>query len=249
MKNKLFKIFACFLTLTFVATPTSATLITDSDTVIVGDKEWAQVDLFYGLSWLEINDVCPFGNCGSGILNGYDMNGWTWATASQVGDLLFAIISGHPGGLANYSSGLRVIDISDIDNENMTASKYFDTFPSNNNANYDGSWNVYPFFESQNIVISGTNGFTLVKESSLLETSDFDSGNFNLYPNPAKNNLTINSNKEPLTQIEIFNVLGQKVLNYNVSSTLSENINISSLNSGMYLVKINNLTTKRLIVK
>ena len=105
MKNKLFKIFACFLTLTFVATPTSATLITDSDTVIVGDKEWAQVDLFYGLSWLEINDVCPFGNCGSGILNGYDMNGWTWATASQVGDLLFAIISGHPGGLANYSSG------------------------------------------------------------------------------------------------------------------------------------------------
>jgi choice-of-anchor B domain-containing protein len=151
--------------------------------------------------------------------------------------------------LANYSSGLRVIDISDIDNENMTASKYFDTFPSNNSANYDGSWNVYPFFESQNIVISGTNGFTLVKESSLLETSDFESGNFNLYPNPAKNNLAINSNKEPLTQIEIFNVLGQKVLIYNASSTLSENINISSLNSGMYLVKINNLTTKRLIVK
>ena len=105
MKNKLFKILVCVLTLTFVATPTSATLITDSDTVIVGDKEWAQVDLFYGLSWLEINGVCPSGNCGSGILNGYDMTGWTWATASQVGDFLFEPY-GVPPGSTSYDGSL-----------------------------------------------------------------------------------------------------------------------------------------------
>jgi hypothetical protein len=74
----------------------------------------------------------------------------------------------------------------------MTASSYFDTYPSNNNANYDGSWNVYPFFESGNIVISGTNGFTLVRDNSSLGNSDADLENFNLYPNPAKNKLTIN---------------------------------------------------------
>jgi len=150
--------------------------------------------------------------------------------------------------LANYSSGLRVVDISDIENGNMTASSYFDTYPSNNNANYDGSWNVYPFFESGNIVISGTNGFTLVRDNSSLGNSDADLENFNLYPNPAKNKLTINSKKEPLKQIEVFNVLGQRIINLNFSSSLSENIDISSLNTGMYLVKINNLTTKRLIV-
>jgi hypothetical protein len=105
MKNKLFKIFACFLTLTFVATPTSATLITDSNTVIVGDKEWAQVDLFYGLSWNEINGVCPNGICGSGILNSYDMTGWTWATASQVGDFLFEPF-GVPPGSSSYDGSL-----------------------------------------------------------------------------------------------------------------------------------------------
>ncbi len=151
--------------------------------------------------------------------------------------------------LANYSSGLRVIDISDIENGVMTPEGYFDSYPSNNSANYAGSWNVYPYFESKNIVISGTNGFTLVKDNSTLGTSDFESENFNLYPNPANNKLTVNSKIDPINQIEIFNVLGQRVINLNFSSTLSENINISSLNSGMYLVKINNLTTKRLIVK
>ena len=151
--------------------------------------------------------------------------------------------------LANYSSGLRVVDISDIENGNMTASSYFDTYPSNNNANYEGSWNVYPFFESGNIVISGTNGFTLVRNNSSLGNSDADLENFNLYPNPAKNKLKVNSKNEPLKQIEVFNVLGQRILNLNFSSSLSENIDISTLNTGMYLVKINNLTTKRLIVK
>ena len=151
--------------------------------------------------------------------------------------------------LANYSSGLRVVDISDIENGNMTASSYFDTYPSNNNANYEGSWNVYPFFESGNIVISGTNGFTLVRNNSSLGNSDADLENFNLYPNPAKNKLKVNSKNEPLKQIEVFNVLGQRIINLNFSSSLSENIDISSLNTGMYLVKINNLTTKRLIVK
>jgi len=150
--------------------------------------------------------------------------------------------------LANYSSGLRVVDISDIENGNMTASSYFDSYPSNNNANYDGSWNVYPFFESGNIVISGTNGFTLVRDNSSLDSSDTELENFNLYPNPAKNKLTINSKNDPLKQIEVFNVLGQRIINLNFSSSLSENIDISILNTGMYLVKINNLTTKRLIV-
>jgi choice-of-anchor B domain-containing protein len=151
--------------------------------------------------------------------------------------------------LANYSSGLRVVDISDIENGIMTASTYFDTYPSNNNANYAGSWNVYPFFESGNIVISGENGFTLVRDNSSLGTSDADIENFNLYPNPAKNKLKINSKNEPLKQIEVFNVLGQRIINLNFSSSLSENIDISNLNTGMYLVKINNLTTKRLIVR
>jgi hypothetical protein len=104
------------------------------------------------------------------------------------------------------------------------------------------------FFESQNIVISGTNGFTLVRESGL-NNSDFETNDFNLIPNPAKNNLRVQSNGNPISKIEIFNVLGQRVINIDSANILSKNIDISGLNVGIYLLKINSSTTKRLIVK
>ncbi len=151
--------------------------------------------------------------------------------------------------LANYSSGLRVIDISDIDNGNMNPDGYFDTYTPNNNASYNGSWNVYPFFESGNIVISGDNGFTLVKSNEILANTDFDIADFSISPNPAHNTISIKSNNEPLNQVAIYNVLGQSVFNQNFSNSVSENIDISNLNAGIYLVKINNQTTKRLIIK
>ena len=70
--------------------------------------------------------------------------------------------------LANYSAGMRVIDISDIANENMTEVGFFDTYPNNNNANYNGVWNVYPFFGSGHININDrSGGFFLVRSSSV----------------------------------------------------------------------------------
>ncbi len=150
--------------------------------------------------------------------------------------------------MANYSAGMRVLDISDIANDNITLHGYFDTFTPNNNTNFAGSWNVYPFFESGNIIISGSSGFTLVKESNL-SVDDLQQKNFSLYPNPARNSLTISSENEGISKVEIYNVLGQRVMDNTYASNLTETINISSLNTGMYLVKINNTTAKRLVVK
>ena len=55
-------------------------------TVIVDDKEWAQVDQFVDLSWNDINTVCPAGVC-SGQLNGHDMEGWHWAGIEELNEL------------------------------------------------------------------------------------------------------------------------------------------------------------------
>lgn len=86
------KRFVVGLLIWVVASAAWATPITD--TVVIGDKEWAQVSLFTGLSWNEINDVCPenSGVCNAGgelTANGqtWDMTGWTWATIVEVGDL------------------------------------------------------------------------------------------------------------------------------------------------------------------
>lgn len=149
--------------------------------------------------------------------------------------------------LANYSAGLRTMDISDLANQNMTETGYFDSYPSNNNANYNGSWNVYPFFASGNIVISGSNGFTLVRNPNLA-VNDVPAFEFVMTPNPAENIVNIASKENRISQITIFNLLGQQVLDKSFANSVSESIDISSLNSGMYLVKINNTTTKRLVV-
>ncbi|PKA82768.1 choice-of-anchor B domain-containing protein [Ulvibacter sp. MAR_2010_11] len=156
-------------------------------------------------------------------------------------------VIGNKFYLANYAAGLRTIDISDIDNENMTEIGSFDTHPGNNNASYNGSWNVYPFFASGNIVISGSNGFTLVKSANL-GVNDATPFDFVMAPNPAMHSVTISSQASPISEIAVYNLVGQQIQNHIVNNSVSETLDISALSSGMYLVKINNTTTKRLLI-
>lgn len=79
------------------------------NTVVVGDKEWAQVDLFAGLSWEEIDSVCPNGDC-EGNLNGFDVTGWTWASIDEVSSLFnrYGIEPPlGPGPDGEYTSAVR----------------------------------------------------------------------------------------------------------------------------------------------
>ena len=81
-------------------------------------------------------------------------------------------VKGDKYYLANYRAGLRVFDISTIGSGSITEIGYFDSYPNNNNASFSGAWNVYPYFDSGNIVISDINrGFLLVK-SSEVDTED-----------------------------------------------------------------------------
>lgn len=67
---------------------------------------------------------------------------------------------------ASYRGGLRVLDISNIDNKSYTEIGFFDTYPEDNATAFDGAWNVYPYFESGNIVISDINrGLFIVRKS------------------------------------------------------------------------------------
>ncbi|MDA9576694.1 regulator, partial [Flavobacteriaceae bacterium] len=48
----------------------------------------------------------------------------------------------------------------------ITEFGFFDTYPQDNNAKFDGVWNVYPYFESGVIAINDINsGLFLVKAS------------------------------------------------------------------------------------
>jgi len=75
-------------------------------------------------------------------------------------------VKGNQFFLASYTAGLRVLDISQIDTKKVSESGFFDTYPVNNNAAFEGVWNIYPFFESGVIAINDINsGLFLVKAS------------------------------------------------------------------------------------
>ncbi len=75
-------------------------------------------------------------------------------------------IKGDTYYLANYSAGVRFIDISDIDNGNVVEEGFFDTFPNHNNTSFNGVWNIYPFFESGNIIINDIEGGLFIVRKS-----------------------------------------------------------------------------------
>ncbi|TJY38079.1 choice-of-anchor B family protein [Pontimicrobium aquaticum] len=67
---------------------------------------------------------------------------------------------------ANYTSGVRIIDISNIETNTMTEIGFFDTYPENNNTSFHGAWNVYPFFASGNLIISDIErGLFIIRKS------------------------------------------------------------------------------------
>jgi len=64
-------------------------------------------------------------------------------------------IVGNYSYQANYRSGLRILDINDISNGNLSEAGFFDIYPSSDSANFNGAWGVFPFFASGNVIVSG----------------------------------------------------------------------------------------------
>ncbi|EZH75129.1 hypothetical protein ATO12_10415 [Aquimarina atlantica] len=76
-------------------------------------------------------------------------------------------VKGNLFYLANYRAGIRVLDISNIATKTMTEVGFFDTYTSSNSVTMDGVWNVYPYFNSGNIVVSDIQGgFFLIRKSA-----------------------------------------------------------------------------------
>ena len=74
-------------------------------------------------------------------------------------------VNGNTFYLANYTAGVRFIDITNIASSTINETGYFDTYPSNDGANFNGVWNVYPYFKSGKIVVSDINrGLFILKK-------------------------------------------------------------------------------------
>lgn len=141
--------------------------------------------------------------------------------------VLIDIIGTFNGGSANFAADVTLRRKSSISGPNTTfnLSAEWDSFPNNT-----------------------CNG--LGAHSNTLSTTDFNSNEFTIYPNPSNGNVKINfTDSTEKHQVQIFSVGGQKVFDkeYSNNSTAV----ISSLPTGVYIVKIiknNKSETKKLIV-
>lgn len=76
-------------------------------------------------------------------------------------------VKGDEYYLANYTAGVRILDISGIESQSISESGFFDTYPPNNQSQFSGVWSVYPYFASGKIVVSDINsGLFIIKKSN-----------------------------------------------------------------------------------
>lgn len=161
-------------------------------------------------------------------------------------------VRGNKFYLANYTAGLRVIDISNIDNPNngLQEIAYFDSYPGNNFADFDGVWSVYPYFESNILIINDmSGGLFVLKESENLGTNDLMENSIQIIPNPATSFVQIKSTNKLLESVQLINLAGQQMFSKNNINQTNFQMDVSNLPKGVYIVKVNNMITKKLLVK
>lgn len=111
----------------------------------------------------------------------------------------------------------------------------------NTSFNIDNEWEVLPKDTVDDIGKHTTNTASISQEFIK---------NFNIYPNPIKNILSINSiNNIKIEKLSIYTYLGKNVININ---NPKKEINLNSLENGIYILKLqaeNKVFTTKLIKK
>jgi hypothetical protein len=79
--------------------------------------------------------------------------------------------------------------------------------------------------------------------------NEYDYDYVNIFPNPAKNTLTLTSESNVINEVEIVNALGQIVKEFSFETKTT--VDIKDLSNGVYFVKIlgENSLTKKIVVR
>ncbi|WP_232622894.1 choice-of-anchor B family protein [Pareuzebyella sediminis] len=76
-------------------------------------------------------------------------------------------VQGNDFFLANYTAGVRILDLSKIEEKQIVEAGFFDTFPISDDVRFDGVWSVYPYFTSGKVVVSDISaGLFVIKKSN-----------------------------------------------------------------------------------
>lgn len=119
---------------------------------------------------------------------------------------------------ANYRSGLRILDITDV--TRPTEAGYFDTYPPDDAPGFsNGAWSNYPFFASGIVVVSSIReGFFVLRPSDAIVATEAAEtpASFTLaapYPNPfnPQSTVTLDVDAPQFVRMALYDVLGRMV--------------------------------------
>lgn len=87
-----------------------------------------------------------------------------------------------------------------------------------------------------------------INESNL-SVEDFKTENFSIYPNPIGNSKNLFIKGNDIQKVEIYTILGKKVLDINVQNKKILELKLQELNSGLYILNINHKNRSKLIIR
>lgn len=163
-------------------------------------------------------------------------------------------VKGNLYFMANYTAGVRILDITNIAaaTNSMTEVGYFDTYPLNNNTGFNGVWSVYPYFASGNIIISDIeSGLFIIRKSGTLNLNTISEKNsFSIFPNPTFGDVTISAgSNRKIQSIQLFSIVGKKVVEKQNINQEKYVLETSNLSKGVYIARINNDITQKIILR
>ncbi len=171
-------------------------------------------------------------------------------------------VEGDYAYVSHYESGVAVLDIHDPNR--MTFAGGYDAYPASDNADYNGTWGVYPHSGSGLIYLSGDNHGLLVLQFdgvTALGTEDVPSPqNFSLqanYPNPFNPSTRIGYTlaRQAAVRLSVFDMSGREVavLADGVQTRGSHVVTFKAgrLPSGIYFYRLragDHMETRRMIL-
>ncbi|MFQ5572217.1 MAG: choice-of-anchor B family protein [Rhodothermales bacterium] len=160
-------------------------------------------------------------------------------------------IVGHYVFQANFTSGLRILDISDIEHPREVA--FFDTYPHGDVVApvewLNGAWSTYPFFESGVVIVGSIKeGLFVLKPADVLVHTEQRAvpDGFTLspaFPNPfnSRTSLTLTVPVSQRVTVAVYDVLGRKVKRLHEGvlppGTHSLMFEASGLPGGAYIIR------------
>jgi len=188
-------------------------------------------------------------------INKYSKTGgvWTFISSTTPGDAYIGGFIGFVEMTGRVEGGKPVLYAIKSDGAAAPAGFKSNLYQIIVNTLRTGDWNIAGGFPTQTVIATATEGTAQTFRGvtfapiATLSTNSFDQQKAKVllvYPSPDKTVLNVSNNNEAIS-VDVYNVLGQKVLSSKSQGDLR--LNISGLNAGFYIVRASSGETARFV--